>query len=1044
MKKHTPCGADLGWLVVPVVLNLVRFAAAQPVVAGIDPGRIGVQGGLVVQLGAADTATPAALSRTGRYLVNVLDVDAAAVAAARTQLRAQGYYGLVSADLIAKPSLLPYTENLVNLVIVGNLSVPASEVFRVLVPGGAVVVADPQTLAKQQLRAAGFAAVRDLDLAPGALSVTARKPWPANMDWWSHPRHGADGNPASDDTLVGPPDRVRWIAASTSEVEGMVSAGGRNYYGGVLARDSFNGLRLWHSNLGNAEVNAATFALPRLSAGVARPVAARDRLYAIAGGKLVALEAATGKVVREFPGVERPRQLANSGDTLVAADGKAVHAYSTRTGGELWSFAAVDATNLVVSGEFVSFLQGQPKRGLALEAVALDLRTGAVAWRRSDYPWLPKVSRTVLHNDQLAFEVSSLSDHDAGNGLHVVSARTGEPLWEKVFPPGMNHNRQARAMFLNSGLWILHGGKTNTADPANIGHLPLEVSALDPLTGQTLATRDAGLTHCFPPVATARYLLSGVFDMTDLQSGKVVVNPITKANCSAEGGWMPANGLVYTTPKHCSCWPMLRGFTALAPRSPETSPAHKPLDQIEFPLEKGPAFGAIPSAESQVADPNDWPLYRHDAWRSGSTAAPGPKSLNARWAVQLAPKAEVAMVEEAPLGPLLHDWRENPVVKGPLSAPTVANGLVFVTRPDAQEVLAVDAASGQVRWRFTADGRVDTPPAVYRGACLFGSQSGSVYALRADTGELAWRMQAGPTVERIVVYGQVESPWPVPGAVLVIDGVAYFAAGRQPFADGGVLVFSVDPFTGQRHWVRRLDTIPQQGYYENSGLEFDPFDILHQEGEGLTLSRWIFSRDGKQVSVDKWDGFARIDTGHGAVYVPRGWWTYSPRHQHRFPGEASRRPLCVFRDGTVLTSLDGTTEVFRRDFKLEQGETFSNKWITGWEAATVARDGGTPYRTYRLAEKAAWKADPFTPPAEKTTPKPKNAQLYNDLQALALSGDGRLFVVHKDGRLKALATEDGRVLAEIQVPQPAWDGLAVADKRLFLTTQTGELVCLGE
>jgi hypothetical protein len=63
---------------------------------------------------------------------------------------------------------------------------------------------------------------------------------------------------------------------------------------------------------------------------------------------------------------------------------------------------------------------------------------------------------------------------------------------------------------------------------------------------------------------------------------------------------------------------------------------------------------------------------------------------------------------------------------------------------------------------------------------------------------------------------------------------------------------------------------------------------------------------------------------------------------------------------------------------------------------------------------------------------------------MALSGDGRLFVIHKDGGLKTLSIEDGRVLEERQVPPPAWDGLAIANQRLFLTTQTGELLCLGE
>ena len=70
-------------------------------------------------------------------------------------------------------------------------------------------------------------------------------------------------------------------------------------------------------------------------------------------------------------------------------------------------------------------------------------------------PWLARATRTVLALGQLVFEVSTLNDHDADNGIHVVSAETGEPLWSRNFPPGMNHRRQARAMFVEDDLWIL-------------------------------------------------------------------------------------------------------------------------------------------------------------------------------------------------------------------------------------------------------------------------------------------------------------------------------------------------------------------------------------------------------------------------------------------------------------------------------------------------------------------------------------------------------------------------------------------------------------
>ena len=63
---------------------------------------------------------------------------------------------------------------------------------------------------------------------------------------------------------------------------------------------------------------------------------------------------------------------------------------------------------------------------------------------------------------------------------------------------------------------------------------------------------------------------------------------------------------------------------------------------------------------------------------------------------------------------------------------------------------------------------------------------------------------------------------------------------------------------------------------------------------------------------------------------------------------------------------------------------------------------------------------------------------------MALSGDGQLYVVHQDGRLKVISTETGQVTEEIQVPIPAWDGLAIADHCLFLSTQSGELVCYGD
>ncbi|SVD21002.1 uncharacterized protein METZ01_LOCUS373856, partial [marine metagenome] len=289
-----------------------------------------------------------------------------------------------------------------------------------------------------------------------------------------------------------------------------------------------------------------------------------------------------------YPGIDEPGEVIHHRDVVLAVDDNHVRAFSSKTGEQLWEREANDPRSLTAENETVCFIRGRPKRGEPSEAFAVDLRTGKVKWQASHFPWMDKVYRIVMHGEQVAFEVSSLSDHDAGNGIHVLSAKTGKLAWEKDFPPGMNHTRQARAMFAGDDIWILHGGKKNTKTKEGTTRTAIQVSSLDPKTGKVLKTLPAGLAHCFPPVATPRYVFAGVLDMTDMETGDVVANRITKANCSRENGWVPANGLIYTTPKHCTCWPMLRGYVAMAPASPvKDNPVKKPIDEIKFSLVKG-------------------------------------------------------------------------------------------------------------------------------------------------------------------------------------------------------------------------------------------------------------------------------------------------------------------------------------------------------------------------------------------------------------------------------------------------------------------------
>jgi hypothetical protein len=145
--------------------------------------------------------------------------------------------------------------------------------------------------------------------------------------------------------------------------------------------------------------------------------------------------------------------------------------------------------------------------------------------------------------------------------------------------------------------------------------------ALDPQTGQVRRERPAdqeffnvGMGHhrCYRNKATCRYLVlgrSGV-EFVDLESGKAEAHHWVRGTC--QYGVVPANGLLYVTPHTCGCFikAKLNGFNVLAPAG-----ATDGLDAAGERLELGPAFGRVVPGEGSQ---DDWPTYRHDAFRSGA------------------------------------------------------------------------------------------------------------------------------------------------------------------------------------------------------------------------------------------------------------------------------------------------------------------------------------------------------------------------------------------------------------------------------------------
>ena len=86
----------------------------------------------------------------------------------------------------------------------------------------------------------------------------------------------------------------------------------------------------------------------------------------------------------------------------------------------------------------------------------------------------------------------------------------------------------------------------------------------------------------------------------------------------------------------------------MASASPDPrNPVSLPIDKIRFPLVRG-KVSADPGAAKAAAD--DWPTYRGDRWRSGSSGSAGPLALDTRWTAKLADPTAL------PDGPNHMDW----------------------------------------------------------------------------------------------------------------------------------------------------------------------------------------------------------------------------------------------------------------------------------------------------------------------------------------------------------------------------------------------------
>jgi outer membrane protein assembly factor BamB len=346
--------------------------------------------------------------------------------------------------------------------------------------------------------------------------------------------------------------------------------------------------------------------------------------------------------------------------------------------------------------------------------------------------------------------------------------------------------------------------------------------------------------RCYIAKATDKFIMpsrTGI-EFVDIKKQNWNINHWVRGGCLY--GVMPCNGLVYAPPHDCACYPeaKLYGLNALAPTSPTRAIPSGAADENR--LVRGLAFGKIEATAGKTSTA-DWPTYRHDSGRSGSTTSKVSTKLQPAW--------------EAKLG-------------GKLSSVAIADGRLYVAQVDQHTLHALDAASGRRLWSFTTGGRVDSPPTVDQGRVLFGSADGWVYCLRATDGALAWKFRAAPYDLRLTAFEQIESVWPVHGSVLVKDEDVYFVAGRSNFLDGGLRFIRLKADTGEKiseSLIDERDPATGENIQERLQVLQMPVglpDVLSSDGKSIYMRSQQFDLDGKRLGMGPFSGQAPV---HGAV-----------------------------------------------------------------------------------------------------------------------------------------------------------------------------------
>ena len=973
--------------------------------------KVEARGGICVSLGITDLQPVLGLARSTDLLIYVQLPDAGDVEKSRRAADEAGLYGTRIYVEEGSYEKLHLADNIADVLVAAGeaTAMPETEALRVLRPGGKAFLGDRELV----------------------------KPFPEGIDDWSHPYHGPDNNPQSEDSVIRAPYLTQFLAdpryapmpqvaiASSGLVFkafGHVAFKEREepYLNKLVAFNGYNGAILWERDLPpGMMVHRNTF------------IATPTTLYVGDDTSCKLIDTATGELKDEITPPEDVaggtfwKWMGMENGVLYALMGEQEHRDGTtrhKMSNHGWPW------NRVSEG----YNMPESPWGYGKNLLAIDLKTEDVLWSHKEEE--PIDSRAVcMKNGKIYIfrHKSYLACLDANSGK-TVWRRTKddapelfEMLGERLEGQGWQNNWRTAA-FLKCSDKILYFAGTAvgklvavSAEDGSIlwnhpyGRFQLvlrdeglyaagatrEAAAgkkFDPFTGEILLDVNMGRRACTRPNGTIDsifYRAGGGTVRYDIATElETWISPM-RPNC--HDGVTIANGLLYWWPSVCDCQNSIFGVTCLG------SAGDFQFNRKGTESERLERIGAD---MFKIADlpgsPDDWPTFRANNARNMTSGASISSAADLLWQVE-------------------GETGSTP------TAPVVAGGLVLCSGSDGI-VRAFNAATGEMKWKAYTGGSVCYPPSIWEARAFVGSGDGWIYAFEARTGRLLWRFRAAPVERKIPVYGSLMSTWPAASGVLVEDGIAYAAAGILNF--DGTHVYALDAKTGKIKWQNNKTghLIPEA----RTGISVHGHLLLHDSKlympGGTTISPAIYDiEDGKLLNSK--GEIERLRTC--ASTAPRGCELYELGDRVMVSGKPMyAHPRYPVYDRTV------TEKMLFASAKDRDVAWLNNQRIMCFpridreamnESIAQEKDRVAPWTSLIRRDKPLWE--------------------YDCQGSVAVALCSNAVVVATGKEIVALSLEDGDVLWKKPLPAaPVSYGLAVdSDGRVVVTLEDGRVLCFG-